>query len=140
MFQLMQWIRLLRSRLIARSLMLLMVVLAATAVELPGAPPDDLGPDGFAGIVDSRQVSVEDTPEGERPARWIWFRVPGVDAEDRALSTAGLVYASDHGELAGEHGLWFKNTYHEASVRVPLIISLPEHRKGTLPPAAIDEL
>lgn len=69
------------------------------AVELPGAPPDDLGPDGFAGIVDSRQVTVEDTPEAHRPARWIWFRVPGVDPADRPLTTAGLVYASDHGPV-----------------------------------------
>lgn len=58
---------------------------------------------------------------------------------DGLLDDTIIVYASDHGELAGEHGLWFKNTYHEASVRVPLIISLPEHRRGELPPSTIDE-
>ncbi len=51
---------------------------------------------------------------------------------DGFLNNTVIVYTSDHGELAGEHGLWFKRTWHEASVRVPLIISTPEHRNGDL--------
>jgi choline-sulfatase len=51
---------------------------------------------------------------------------------DGFLDNTVIVYTSDHGELAGEHGLWFKRTWHEASVRVPLIISAPEHREGDL--------
>ena len=49
---------------------------------------------------------------------------------DRAglLDNTIIIYTADHGELAGEHGLWWKRTWHEASVRVPLIVSLPEHR------------
>jgi choline-sulfatase len=39
-----------------------------------------------------------------------------------------VVYTSDHGELAGEHGLWFKRSYHEASARVPLVIRTPAQR------------
>jgi choline-sulfatase len=49
---------------------------------------------------------------------------------DGFLDNTVIVYTSDHGELAGEHGLWFKRTWHEASIRVPLIISTPEHRSG----------
>lgn len=41
-----------------------------------------------------------------------------------------VVYVSDHGDLAGEHGLWWKNSWHEGSVRVPMAIQLPEHRRG----------
>ena len=48
------------------------------------------------------------------------------------LDNTVIIYTSDHGELCGEHGLWWKNTWHEASTRVPFIISLPNHRKGTL--------
>jgi choline-sulfatase len=48
------------------------------------------------------------------------------------LENTIIVYASDHGEMAGEHGSWWKHTFHEASTRVPLMISLPEHRDGTL--------
>jgi choline-sulfatase len=32
--------------------------------------------------------------------------------------------------LVGEHGIWWKNTWHEAATHVPFIVSLPEHRRG----------
>lgn len=59
------------------------------------------------------------------------------------LEHAGLlddtiaVYTSDHGELAGEHGLWWKHTCQEASSRVPLFVQLPEYHSGTLNPTRI---
>ena len=37
-----------------------------------------------------------------------------------------IVYTSDHGEMAGEHGLWYKNSFLEASVAAPLIFSYPK--------------
>jgi len=37
-----------------------------------------------------------------------------------------IVYTSDHGEQVGEHGLWWKQTFYEDSVRVPAIISWPD--------------
>lgn len=40
-----------------------------------------------------------------------------------------VVYTADHGEFAGEHGLWWKNSFYEQSSRVPLLFSWP----GTLP-------
>ena len=46
------------------------------------------------------------------------------------LENTIIVYTSDHGEMAGEHSLWWKNTWHESSSRVPLIISTPAHRSG----------
>lgn len=58
---------------------------------------------------------------------------------DGFLDNTIIVYASDHGELAGEHGLWWKNTWHEASVRVPLIISTPEHRRGVVAAQQVDD-
>ena len=51
---------------------------------------------------------------------------------DGFLDNTVIVYTSDHGELAGEHGIWWKNTWHEAATHVPLIVSLPEHRNGSL--------
>jgi len=36
-----------------------------------------------------------------------------------------VLYCSDHGEMAGEHGCWWKSNYYEGSVRVPLIARLP---------------
>lgn len=56
---------------------------------------------------------------------------------DGLLENTIIVYASDHGELAGEHGMWWKNSWHEAAARVPLMVSLPEHRRGDLPAARL---
>ena len=41
-----------------------------------------------------------------------------------------ILYMSDHGEQVGEHGLWWKQTFYEDSVRVPTILSWPS---GTCP-------
>jgi len=54
---------------------------------------------------------------------------------DGLLENTIIIYTSDHGEMAGEHGLWWKNVWHEAATRVPLIISTPEHRRNERPAA-----
>ncbi|MEX1020283.1 MAG: sulfatase-like hydrolase/transferase, partial [Litorilinea sp.] len=36
-----------------------------------------------------------------------------------------VIYTSDHGDMMGEHGLWWKHTFYEESVRVPLLIAWP---------------
>lgn len=36
-----------------------------------------------------------------------------------------VVVTSDHGEMLGEHGMWFKRTFFEPSIRVPLIFQGP---------------
>ncbi len=36
-----------------------------------------------------------------------------------------VILTSDHGEMLGEHGLWYKKTFFEDACRVPLIISHP---------------
>jgi choline-sulfatase len=37
-----------------------------------------------------------------------------------------IIYIADHGEMMGEHGLWYKNTFYESGVRVPYIWSFPK--------------
>jgi len=41
-----------------------------------------------------------------------------------------IVYTSDHGEMLGEHGIWEKTQFYEASSRVPLIIRWPKNLTG----------
>jgi len=41
-----------------------------------------------------------------------------------------IVFTSDHGDMIGERGLWFKMTFFEGSSRVPLMISSPSMQTG----------
>jgi choline-sulfatase len=49
-----------------------------------------------------------------------------------ALRSAGLqedtrvIYSTDHGEMLGEHGLWWKSAMYESAVAVPLIVAGPD--------------
>jgi hypothetical protein len=44
-----------------------------------------------------------------------------------------VLYTSDHGELGGQHGIWQKQCFYEASVRVPLLLA-PAAAAGRPPP------
>ena len=45
--------------------------------------------------------------------------------ETKQLENTVIIYTSDHGEMNGEHGMWRKSNFYEASARVPLQIVLP---------------
>jgi len=64
---------------------------------------------GMVETIDSHYRAVLDTLEhvGENLDDWI------------------IVYTSDHGEMLGEHGIWEKCKFFEASARVPLVIRYP---------------
>jgi arylsulfatase len=42
-----------------------------------------------------------------------------------------IVYASDHGEMLGDHGRWGKSTWQQPSVGVPLVIAGPDVSNAT---------
>ncbi len=50
--------------------------------------------------------------------------VRAVRASPAAENTI-IVYCSDHGDMACEHGMWWKSSFYDGSARVPLIVSLP---------------
>lgn len=51
-----------------------------------------------------------------------------------------VIFTSDHGDMLGERGLWFKMNFFEGSARVPLMISAPglEPRRVDTPVSTID--
>jgi len=59
--------------------------------------------------------------------------------EDTGLANdTAVVYTSDHGEMAGEHGLWWKMSFYEGSVGVPMIFSMPGRvREGAREPTPV---
>jgi choline-sulfatase len=78
------------------------------------------------------------TPEQIRKARHAYFgmvsyfdhQVGELVAELKRLGldeNTVIVVTSDHGEMLGERGMWFKRTYFENSVRVPLIFAGTKH-------------
>ena len=41
-----------------------------------------------------------------------------------------ILFVSDHGDMLGERGLWFKMSFYEGSSRVPMMISAPNMAPG----------
>ncbi len=107
-------------------------------------PPPDLGPEAADHAFhrwwrDNRGVTDLTAEEADRARTAYWGLVHRMDEMIgqvlEALEAAGLmentliIYASDHGDHLGERGLWWKHTFYEESVKVPLIMRLP----GILP-------
>ncbi|MBN1807728.1 MAG: sulfatase-like hydrolase/transferase [Planctomycetes bacterium] len=76
------------------------------------------------------------TPEQTRRARAAYYALcdlfdSNVGTVLKRLDQTGLadntlvVYCSDHGDMAGEHGCWTKSCYYEGSAGIPLIARLP---------------
>ncbi len=62
------------------------------------------------------------------------------DVLEATRQEAIVVFLSDHGEMLGERGLWFKMNFFEGAARVPLMISAPGLPPGliTAPVSTID--
>ena len=46
-----------------------------------------------------------------------------LDVLERTRQEAMILFVSDHGDMLGERGLWFKMSFYEGSARVPMMIS-----------------
>ena len=100
-------------------------------VEFP-APHANEHPDR-AGLLRTRQnyAAMIENIDG-----WCGRLLDAVAARGELDDTV-VVYASDHGEMLGDHGRWGKSTWREAAVRIPLVIAAP---RGDAAGASTDAL
>ena len=63
-----------------------------------------------------------------------------MEALETTRQEAIILFVSDHGDMLGERGLWFKMSFFEGSARVPMMISAPQMTAGliTTPVSNID--
>ncbi|SNR55944.1 choline-sulfatase [Puniceibacterium sediminis] len=63
-----------------------------------------------------------------------------LDVLERTRQEATVVFVSDHGDMLGERGLWYKMSFLEGSARVPMMIAAPQMAPGlvTEPVSNID--
>ena len=54
-------------------------------------------------------------------------RLTGALEETGLADDTVVILTSDHGEMLGERGLWYKMSFFEGSARVPLIVHAPHH-------------
>ncbi len=108
------------------------------SIALPDEAPRGHVPSVWDGWVNSFQgVDMVDTsPEVVHRLRrayyamtsWIDDRLGDLVLELERLGQLDntvIIFTSDHGDMAGEHGMFFKRTFREWSTRVPLVIAGP---------------
>ncbi|MBF9033435.1 choline-sulfatase [Rhodobacterales bacterium HKCCE2091] len=93
--------------------------------------------------------SFDITEEDIRRSRRAYFanisyldnKIGGIlDVLERTRQEAVVVFVSDHGDMLGERGLWFKMCFYEGSARVPLMVAGPGFAPGLVdtPVSTID--
>ncbi|QDL90766.1 choline-sulfatase [Paroceanicella profunda] len=91
-------------------------------------------------LLDSNDYTKFDiSPEQVRRARRAYFaNISYIDdkvgeilaALEASRQEAIVVFLSDHGDMLGERGMWFKMSFREGSARVPLMVSAPGMAPG----------
>ncbi|MEJ8571163.1 choline-sulfatase [Microbaculum marinum] len=103
---------------------------------VPAIPFDDQDPHSQRLMRASDYASFEITAENIRRARRGYFanisyvddkigEILDVLKRCRMEDDTIVVFASDHGDMLGARGLWFKMSFFEGSARVPLMIAAP---------------
>ncbi|MEM7194916.1 MAG: choline-sulfatase [Pseudomonadota bacterium] len=96
---------------------------------------------------DWRSYEIEDT-HIQRSRRAYFANISYLDEKvgeilqtlDATRQEAVVLFVSDHGDMLGERGLWFKMSFYEGSSRVPLLLSGPTIEPGRIetPVSTID--
>lgn len=117
--------------------------------EIPALPYDQQDPHSQRIFDANDWRSFDITPDHIRRARRAYFANISylddkigeiLDVLERTGQEATILFVSDHGDMLGERGLWYKMTFFEGSARVPLMICAPGMQPGqvTTPVSTID--
>ncbi|MFO8065138.1 MAG: choline-sulfatase [Spirochaetia bacterium] len=119
--------------------------------EVPEVPYEELDPHSQRILDANDRGKFEINEEDIRRSRRAYFaNVSYLDEQigsilealrgTRAQDNTIVMFLSDHGDMLGEHGLWFKMSPFEGSSRVPLLISAPglTPQRITAPVSLID--
>lgn len=89
---------------------------------------------GFSGetVLNTRRIYAAMIAETDAMVGAVMDAVEALGMREETV----IIFLSDHGELALEHGQFYKMSMYEGSVRVPLIIAGPQIRRG----AVVDDL
>ncbi len=105
--------------------------------EVPSLPLDRMDPQTRRALQVSGLDTREISPEQVRVARHAYYAAVSylddkvgellevLQATGRSADTV-VVLTSDHGDMRGERGLWYKMSFFEGSARVPLIVCAPD--------------
>jgi len=95
----------------------------------PSGHPDldagRLGPEQDIHASDIRRATAAYYGMVEQTDRRIGHLLETLAASGQNLADWIVVFASDHGDMLGQHGLWGKRKFYEASARIPLFVSAP---------------
>ncbi|HEY0275077.1 MAG TPA: choline-sulfatase, partial [Paenirhodobacter sp.] len=104
-------------------------------------PFDTMDPHSQRLLAACDHTAFDITPEQVRRARQGYFanisyidekigEIMDVLKRGRMYEDTIILFVSDHGDMLGERGLWFKMSFYEGASRVPLMISVPGWTPG----------
>jgi arylsulfatase A-like enzyme len=102
---------------------------------------EDLNPEGVSGVDDPRREEIF----RQRKSQYLGMikciddnvgRILKTLRDTHVLDNTLIIFASDHGEFMGEHGLYFKNTLYEPAHHVGMLMRWP---KGIRPGTVVNE-
>lgn len=104
--------------------------------DVPALPADQHDSHSIRLLSDFNMLDVRFSDDDIRRARRAYYgsisyiddmigRIQNVLESLGMADNTAIVFTSDHGEMLGERGMWFKKHFFEASLRVPLFVKLP---------------
>lgn len=121
--------------------------------DVPALPVTEHDPHSVRLLSDFGMLNVRFSDEDIRSARRAYYGsisyldemignlLDTLEAIGQTEKTA-IIFTSDHGEMLGERGMWFKKHFYEPSLRVPLMMKIPgvAAKRVTTPASLVDLL